>query len=100
MSTLDSKRKHSASQKVSKYPDLTSLKSDRTSKYRNRGGQPGNTNALKHGFYSRRFRDIEFSDLDVITVADLQNEIAMMRVLMHPEPHDRWKNEYSQIQCA
>jgi hypothetical protein len=51
------------------------------SRHHSRGGQPGNTNALKHGFYSRRFRDIEFSDLDVITVADLQNEIAMMRVL-------------------
>ncbi len=27
-----------------------------------RGGQPGNVNAVKHGFYSRRFHEIEAAD--------------------------------------
>ena len=46
---------------------------------KSRGAQPGNQNALKHGFYSRRFRDLEYQDLDVIT-ANLVNEIAGLRV--------------------
>jgi hypothetical protein len=46
-----------------------------------RGAQPGNTNSLKHGFYSRRFRELELSDLDVIG-AKLADEVALLRVLM------------------
>ena len=46
---------------------------------RPRGSQPGNTNALKHGFYSRQFRQVDLEDLDVIN-ATLENEIAAMRV--------------------
>ena len=30
------------------------------------GAQPGNTNALKHGFYSRRFSNSECLDLAVL----------------------------------
>ena len=45
------------------------------------GGQPGNTNALKHGFYSRRFRKLEHDDLDAIN-DDLDNEITLLRVYM------------------
>ena len=44
-----------------------------------RGAPPGNKNALKHGFYTRRFRDFEEGDLEVIE-AKLINEIAGMRV--------------------
>jgi len=45
-----------------------------------RGAQPGNTNALKHGFYSRFFTDGECTDLSEIS-PDLVGEIAMLRVL-------------------
>ena len=46
---------------------------------RKRGGQPGNLNALKHGFYSRQFQKSELTDLE--EVGDLQEEIGMMRVV-------------------
>ena len=46
---------------------------------RSRGAQPGNNNALKHGFYSREFRNVELQDLDVIECS-LENEIAGLRV--------------------
>jgi len=49
---------------------------------RTRGAQPGNTNALKHGFYSRRFRNIETDDLDVALLDGLQDEIALIRVVI------------------
>jgi hypothetical protein len=49
---------------------------------RKRGGQPGNTNALKHGFYSRRFRRIEVQDLVTALSPGLMDEIAMLRVVM------------------
>ena len=48
-------------------------------KKKKRGAPPGNQNALKHGFYSRRFRNLEMGDLDVVT-ADLIDEIAGLRV--------------------
>jgi len=44
-----------------------------------RGAQPGNNNALKHGFYARKFSKLELTDLDTITAA-LTDEIAMLRV--------------------
>lgn len=47
---------------------------------RSRGGQPGNTNALKHGFYSRFFNQGEVDDIQSIS-ADLTDEIAMLRVI-------------------
>ena len=40
----------------------------------------GNLNALKHGFYSRRFTDAEKSDLDAFPIADLASEIALLRI--------------------
>ncbi len=46
---------------------------------RKRGGQPGNLNALKHGFYSKHFQKAELQDLE--EARDLQEEIAMMRVV-------------------
>jgi len=46
-----------------------------------KGAQPGNTNALKHGFYSGQFQDGEIADLDVLLADGLQDEINMMRVM-------------------
>lgn len=46
------------------------------------GAGPGNVNALKHGFYSRLFRKQELADLEEIGPAGLQNEIAMLRVMI------------------
>ena len=46
---------------------------------RKRGGQPGNLNALKHGFYSKHYQKSELKDLEEI--GDLQEEIQMLRVV-------------------
>jgi hypothetical protein len=50
-------------------------------KPRARGGQPGNSNALKHGFYSRSFNTIENSDLETLSEG-LQSEVNLLRVSM------------------
>jgi hypothetical protein len=55
---------------------------ENTKPKRKRGGQPGNTNALKHGFYSHRFRNIELSDLDSALSDGLVDEIALLRVII------------------
>jgi hypothetical protein len=47
---------------------------------RRKGAQPGNTNALKHGFYSRYFKAGEITDLETVA-GDLTSEIAMLRVM-------------------
>lgn len=47
---------------------------------RKRGGQPGNTNALKHGFYARKFHKFEEDDLQVALQGKLQDEIDMLRI--------------------
>ncbi len=50
---------------------------------RKRGGQPGNTNTLKHGYYSQSFKKGESADLEEMgQEADLTSEIAMMRVVI------------------
>ena len=51
-------------------------------KRRKKGAQPGNLNALKHGFYSRQFQERELMDLEEIDAEGLENEIAMLRVMM------------------
>jgi len=49
----------------------------------NRPGAPrGNTNALKHGFYSPRFRDNELEDLKALIEPGLTDEIAMLRIII------------------
>ena len=48
---------------------------------RKAGGQPGNLNALKHGFYSRQLNSMEVLDLSVMSEG-LVDEIALMRVLI------------------
>ncbi len=46
------------------------------------GAQPGNVNAWKHGFYSRRFKALELCDLDSILQNNLDDEIALLRVMI------------------
>jgi hypothetical protein len=46
-----------------------------------RGAQPGNANAVSHGFYSRHFKEAETADLDALLSDGLQDEIAMLRVM-------------------
>ncbi len=49
---------------------------------RKRGGQPGNSNALKHGFYSRRFSKLELKDLDaILNHHKFEDEIALLHVI-------------------
>ncbi len=48
---------------------------------RKRGGQPGNLNALKHGFYSRLFYKLERDELTE-QVDDLSSELALLRVYL------------------
>lgn len=48
---------------------------------RKRGAQKGNINALKHGFYSERFRNVELEDLLNIPAGSLEDEIAIIRVI-------------------
>ena len=46
------------------------------------GGQPGNKNAMRHGFYAKRFTADENKRLDGIEPTDLLSEIAFIRVCM------------------
>jgi hypothetical protein len=43
---------------------------------------PGNLNALKHGFYSKQFEAVEIQDLETRLLVGLQDEVAMLRVMM------------------
>jgi len=47
-----------------------------------RGGQPGNTNALKHGFYTNNFSLAERQGLEATKEIVLADEIALLRVLI------------------
>jgi len=47
-----------------------------------RGGQPGNINAIKHGFYSKNFSLAERRGLKVTEGVVLGDEIALLRVLI------------------
>jgi len=55
-----------------------------TTRKRKKGGQPDNVNAIKSGFYSRRFTDAELVEIGKFAVADLTlgEEIGLLRVLM------------------
>lgn len=46
---------------------------------RQRGAQPGNTNARKHGFYSSRLLPDEVKDLDDFEPVDMSGEIDLIR---------------------
>jgi hypothetical protein len=47
---------------------------------RHRGGQPGNINALKHGFYTRRFAQADLAGVESIDFNGLLDEIAIIRL--------------------
>lgn len=49
---------------------------------RRRGGQPGNTNALKHGFYARNLLTRDTPGLDDLPLDALADEITLMRVFI------------------
>ena len=49
---------------------------------RKRGGQPGNTNAFKHGFYTKNFSLAERRGLETVKGVVLGEEIALLRVLI------------------
>jgi len=49
---------------------------------RKRGGQPGNTNAFKHGFYTKNFSLAERRGLQAANGVVLGDEIALLRVLI------------------
>ena len=46
---------------------------------RRRGCQPGNANALRHGFYSKSFTDAEMHRLDSTIEGEFIDEIALAR---------------------
>ncbi len=52
------------------------------SSQRRHGGQPGNTNALKHGFYTRRFNKRELSGVEATNLKNLAEEIALIRIFV------------------
>ncbi len=45
-----------------------------------RGAQPGNKNALKHGFYARGFERDEITDLNNYVDPGIESEIILLRV--------------------
>ena len=47
-----------------------------------RGAPLGNRNALKHGFYSRRFRRTELRDLEANASPGLADEISLIRIIL------------------
>jgi hypothetical protein len=49
---------------------------------RKRGGQPGNTSAVKHGFYTKNFSPAERRELESVGGIVLGDEIALLRVLI------------------
>ena len=50
--------------------------------HRQPGGQPGNTNALKHGFYTKNFSLAERRGLQAAKGVVLGDEISLLRVLI------------------
>jgi len=51
--------------------------------HRPRGAPPGNTNALKHGFYARKFKPKQLDDYTrAAAVTGLDEEIALLRLVI------------------
>jgi uncharacterized protein YjcR len=48
-----------------------------------RGGQPGNKNALKHGFYSELLTKEEIARLNKVADINLDDEIKILRALVY-----------------
>jgi len=61
---------------------MSAEKKSSTEAGRKRGAQPGNTNAIKHGFYARNFSPAEHLDLEAAPSQCLSDEIALLRVLI------------------
>ena len=61
---------------------LTDSKDPQGTGRRKRGGQPGNTNAVKHGFYTKNFSLAERRGLVDTNEIVLGDEIALLRVLI------------------
>ena len=62
---------------------ITLTNIDQNAKTNPRRGAPrGNTNAFKHGYYSRRYRSLELSDLDAALSDGLDDEISLLRVII------------------
>jgi hypothetical protein len=59
-----------------------------TSSPRRRGAPAGNLNAVKHGFYSSRFRKTDRDALDNNEFTGLSQEIAMLRLLIRRVVHE------------
>jgi len=57
---------------------------------RKRGGQPGNRNAYKHGFYSRYFTPSQNRAISAIPLTDVTNPIHLLRVQV-----DRFMRAYT-----
>jgi hypothetical protein len=53
-----------------------------TSENRSRGGQLGNLNALKHGFYTRHLKKRDLTGVESTDVKTLIEEIALLRVFI------------------
>ena len=47
---------------------------------RKRGAPPGNCNAVKHGFYSRKFKNSDLVRNDQVKKIDLEDEITLIRL--------------------
>jgi uncharacterized protein YjcR len=79
-------------------------------KMKRKAGAPvGNVNAWKHGFYSRRFKALELCDLDTILQNNLDDEIALLRVMIRrvfeaadneAETLDDWERALSTLGSA
>ena len=55
--------------------------SDKSTPKRKRGGQKGNQNALRFGFYARHLRPSEIKDLQETSTTSVEEEIAMQRIV-------------------
>ncbi|MCJ7626317.1 MAG: hypothetical protein MUO76_22730 [Anaerolineaceae bacterium] len=47
---------------------------------RRRGAPIGNTNAIKHGFYARKFKPTDLTGIDDFEFSGLDEEITMLRI--------------------
>ena len=60
--------------------DLPMINPNPSPSPRKRGGQPGNRNAFRHGFYSRSWKYRDLKGLDQIDPVGLADEIVLLRV--------------------
>jgi hypothetical protein len=63
-------------------PPPASLTNPKSSRPSRRGAPLGNLNALKHGFYSRRFKQSDLDGLEDCDFDGLKDEITIMRLFI------------------